>query len=71
MYNLHVFGKLLEEEEMSLNNSKSGINMLEGESRVAFHMNISLRSREGRGLQLQGCSANHEITHTAEGIWLM
>lgn len=36
-------------------------------------MNISLRNeqRGGRGVQLQGCSVNHEITHTAEGIWLM
>lgn len=41
--------------------------------RVAFNMNISLRDGEGRGggAQLQGCSVNHEITHTAEGIWLM
>lgn len=39
--------------------------------RVAFNMNISLRDGEGGGAQLQGCSVNHEITHTAEGIWLM
>lgn len=25
----------------------------------------------GRELQLQGCSVNHEIAHTAERIWLM